>query len=434
MKVQTSKGEKQGATFVGFGFGAIQAGLFLYEAWRSGNFERLVVAEVMPPVVDAVRANGGFYTLNLAHADHVETVQVGPIEIYNPADAEDRSKLLAALVAAQEIATAVPSVTFYKADAPGSIHRLLARAIEQKLAGKGPQAAIYAAENNNHAAELLAEAVFSELDDVLPASVPSVACFANTVLIKMCGILPANDQLPPIAPALQKSFLVEVHNRIQISTIHFAEAHKSQFQRGITIFEEKPDLLPFEEAKLNALNGVHAVGAYIGGRLGYTSMSQLPEVPGLLDFLVAAGTQEVGPGLIAKHAAVDPLFTPDRFADYVGNYVTRMVNPYLQDSIERVGRDPQRKLSWEDRLIGATRLALQAQRQPTHFAIGAACALRQLYPGQSDFPRQQLFELWQTASPSQKELASLLPLLENGWEFTQTTEKLLKNIKIESSS
>ena len=55
----------------------------------------------MPPVVDAVRANGGFYTLNLAHADHVETVQVGPIVIYNPADAEDRSKLLSALVAAQ---------------------------------------------------------------------------------------------------------------------------------------------------------------------------------------------------------------------------------------------------------------------------------------------------------------------------------------------
>ena len=33
------------ATFVGFGFGAIQAGLFLYEAYRSGNFGRLVVAE-----------------------------------------------------------------------------------------------------------------------------------------------------------------------------------------------------------------------------------------------------------------------------------------------------------------------------------------------------------------------------------------------------
>ena len=38
-------------TFVGFGFGAIQGGLFLYEAFRSGQFRRLVVAEVVPEVV-----------------------------------------------------------------------------------------------------------------------------------------------------------------------------------------------------------------------------------------------------------------------------------------------------------------------------------------------------------------------------------------------
>ena len=45
-------------TFVGFGFGAIQAGLFLAEAYLSRNFDRLVVAEVLPEVVAAVRAAG----------------------------------------------------------------------------------------------------------------------------------------------------------------------------------------------------------------------------------------------------------------------------------------------------------------------------------------------------------------------------------------
>ena len=52
--------------FTGFGFGAIQAGLFLYEARRSGNFDRLVAAEVIPEVVEAVRTNGGTYGLNIA--------------------------------------------------------------------------------------------------------------------------------------------------------------------------------------------------------------------------------------------------------------------------------------------------------------------------------------------------------------------------------
>ena len=46
-------------TFVGFGFGAIQAGLFLYEAFRSGGFARLVVGEVAPDAVDAFAATPG---------------------------------------------------------------------------------------------------------------------------------------------------------------------------------------------------------------------------------------------------------------------------------------------------------------------------------------------------------------------------------------
>ena len=46
-------------TFVGFGFGAIQAGLFLHEAFRSGNFKRLVVAEVVPEIVREIREAGG---------------------------------------------------------------------------------------------------------------------------------------------------------------------------------------------------------------------------------------------------------------------------------------------------------------------------------------------------------------------------------------
>ena len=47
-------------TFVGFGFGAIQAGLYLYEAQRSGAFERLVVAYRREEVIARVRAASGY--------------------------------------------------------------------------------------------------------------------------------------------------------------------------------------------------------------------------------------------------------------------------------------------------------------------------------------------------------------------------------------
>ena len=59
-------------TYVGFGFGPIQAGLFVYEAFVSGNFGRLVVAEVLPEVVAAVRKSDGYFSVNIAHPNRVE--------------------------------------------------------------------------------------------------------------------------------------------------------------------------------------------------------------------------------------------------------------------------------------------------------------------------------------------------------------------------
>jgi mannitol-1-phosphate 5-dehydrogenase len=120
-------------TFVGFGFGAIQSGLFLYEAFQSGTFGRLVVAEVVPQMVAAVREAGKSYAVNIAHADRVEAARVGPVEIYDPGVEADRQQIVEALVAAEEIATAVPSVAFYAADKPGSIHRLLAAGLRTKV-------------------------------------------------------------------------------------------------------------------------------------------------------------------------------------------------------------------------------------------------------------------------------------------------------------
>ena len=37
-----------------------------------------------------------------------------------------------------------------------------------------------------------------------------------------------------------------------------------------------------------------------------------------------------------------------------------MVNPFLRDPVDRVTRDPARKLGWEDRLVGSMLLATEA--------------------------------------------------------------------------
>ena len=59
--------------FVGFGFGPIQSGLFVPEAFKSGNFSRIVIAEIDQKLVDAIRANNGSYFVNIAAIDGISS-------------------------------------------------------------------------------------------------------------------------------------------------------------------------------------------------------------------------------------------------------------------------------------------------------------------------------------------------------------------------
>jgi mannitol-1-phosphate 5-dehydrogenase len=395
-------------TYVGFGFGAIQAGLFLYEAYQSGVFGRLVVAEIVPDVVAALRQAGGVFHINIAHADRIETARIDGVEILNPRDEADRAILIEALAAADEIGTAIPSVGFYATDDAGSLHVTLADALRKKALQR-PRAVVYTAENHNHAAEILEHQVMSLIPaDEQPAVSASVR-FLNTVIGKMSGIVVgaaeiAAQGLEPVTPGSDRAFLVEAFNRILISQISFPEP----FERGIRVFEEKTDLLPFEEAKLYGHNATHALAAYLAAARGLQFITDLRSLPGALAFLRAAFLDESGAALIRKYTGVDTLFTEAGYAAYADDLLARMTNPYLGDTVERVGRDPQRKLGWDDRLIGTIRLALKQGIEPRRYAFGAAAALLALDPAALADPASRLQALWNTDSAEQ---AAVLPVI-----------------------
>jgi mannitol-1-phosphate 5-dehydrogenase len=411
-------------TFVGFGFGAIQAGLFLYEAFQSGNFGRLVVAEVVPDVVAAIRAANGFYSVNIAHADHIEQAHVGPIEILNPSDPIDRALLVKAIADANEMSTAVPGVNFYVSQGEGSLHKVLAEGLARKIKRHGPRAAIYAAENNNRAAEILAEAVLPLLTEKERDDLPSLVCFADTVIGKMSGVAGNAAEnvergLVTVTPASARAFLVEAFNRILISRLNFTKRPGQQpFKRGITVFEEKNDLLPFEEAKLYGHNATHALAAYLAASRGLGYIAELTTLPGLMSFLRDAFVLESGEALIKRRRGVDALFTTAGYAAYADDLLLRMVNPFLHDSVERVGRDPQRKLGWDDRLIGTMRVAMQQGITPRRYALGAAAALALLHPELRTQPGADigplLAPLWGETVAAAAERQAVLDLIAAG--------------------
>jgi len=408
-------------TFVGFGFGAIQAGLFLYEAFRSGGFARLVVGEVATDAVEALRRNAGCYAVNVAHADRVEAARVGPVQIEAPAAPLDLARLVDAVAEAEEISSAVPSVRFYTGPGPGSIHRILAQGLRKKAAAGGPRAVVYAAENHNHAAEILEAAVFEEIPPAEKAAARARVCFLNTVIGKMSGVVSEAEEiqaghLATVTPDSSRAFLVEAFNRILISQVCFPQvAGEPRFQRGITAFVEKEDLLPFEEAKLYGHNATHALAAYLCALRGLERIADLRHTTDLLAFIRAAFLEESGEALIRKHGGKDRLFTPEGYREYVDDLLERMTNPYLLDSVERVGRDPHRKLGWDDRLVGTLRLALQQNVVPRRYALGTAAALAMLDPSflKTDKPaRGLLAPIWGNEAMETKDAKDILNLIE----------------------
>ncbi|MBN1837817.1 MAG: hypothetical protein JW820_18315 [Spirochaetales bacterium] len=363
-----------GKTFAGFGFGPIQSALFLYEASRSGNFSRYVVVDVDRELIEAVRANGGRYTVNIARSDRIDQAVVEGVELFDSREPAEARAFVEALGEADEMCTALPSVSIYAAGGASSVAGLLAAGLSARAGTprEGLPSVVYTAENNNHAAEILT----GHLEGKLPEGVARKLQVLNTVIGKMSGVItdPGAIErlgLAPLTPGLGRAVLVEEFNRILISRIDLPG-----FRRGIEVFVEKEDLLPFEEAKLYGHNAVHALIGYLADLKGYTTMAEAGGDPWIMASARRAFIEESGAALIRRHAELgDPLFTPDGYVEYAEDLLTRMTNPHLNDQVERIGRDHVRKLGIDDRLYGTMALALEQEVEPRNLALGAAAGI-----------------------------------------------------------
>ena len=187
------------------------------------------------------------------------------------------------------------------------------------------------------------------------------------------------------------------------------------FSRGIRVFEEKDDLLPFEEAKLYGHNAVHALLGSLARLRGYTAMSQVRGDQTLFSLGRQALLAESGAALIATYGRTgDPLFTEPGFKDYADDLLRRITNPFLHDKVDRIIRDPLRKLGWGDRFFGTMRLALRQGITPECMALGAAATAlyaMEAEKGPDGSPRELLLRLW-GSEPAAAERDRCLSLME----------------------
>ena len=146
-----------------------------------------------------------------------------------------------------------------------------------------------------------------------------------------------------------------------------------------------PDLMPFIERKLFTVNTGHLTVAYLGQLAGHPSISIALSDPHVLLYTqrVLAETSLV---LIAKHG-----FDPEEHSKYVKKTLSRLSNPAIDDSVERVGRQPLRKLSRNERLIGPAAFLAEKGTLPVSLLGVVGAALR--FESESDPEVTELHEL-----------------------------------------
>lgn len=145
------------------------------------------------------------------------------------------------------------------------------------------------------------------------------------------------------------------------------------------------DLMPFIERKLYTVNTGHLTVAYLGQLNGCETISQSLAKPEVLQFTKRV-LEETSKALTMKHG-----FDPQQHAGYVEKTLSRLANPAIDDDVERVGRQPLRKLSRSERLIGPAAYLAEQGVIPINLLGVIGAALR--FESESDPEVAQLQEL-----------------------------------------
>jgi len=161
------------------------------------------------------------------------------------------------------------------------------------------------------------------------------------------------------------------------------EAFSWEDLRGATILggrkggvPEIKSMVPFEpfdfyiKRKLYIHNMGHATCAYLGDTLGLAYICQAIDQDEI-HIIVQNAMLESAMALSKKYGVA-----LDKILLHITDLLHRFTNAALKDTCQRVGGDPGRKLSPDDRMIGSSKLALDQGVVPAYIAVGAAAAVR----------------------------------------------------------
>ena len=163
--------------------------------------------------------------------------------------------------------------------------------------------------------------------------------------------------------------------RVCVESYGFLPVDKAAFKGEIP---QITNMIPFEpfdfyiKRKLYIHNLGHAICAYLGDLLG---LSYIYEAIGVADIRVIVQNAMLESAMALSKTYGVQL---NQIICHIDDLLYRFTNQALKDTCARVGGDPSRKLSAQDRLIGSSKLVLKSGDTPAYIAVGAAAGLKRL--------------------------------------------------------
>lgn len=214
------------------------------------------------------------------------------------------------------------------------IAKTIAQGISKRFAvGNDTPLNIIACENMVRGTTHLKGEVYKYLDPALHAKADELIGFVDSAV----------DRIVPPAEAAND-------DPLEVTVESFSEwiVDEQQFKGEVPNIEgmEKTDnLMAFVERKLFTLNTGHCITAYFGCLKGHHTIREAIEDPSIRQEVKQA-MHESGEVLIRRYG-----FDRALHSAYIDKILGRFANPYLVDEVDRVGRQPLRKLGPNDRLI-----------------------------------------------------------------------------------
>jgi mannitol-1-phosphate 5-dehydrogenase len=336
-------------TFVQIGAGNIGRS-FIGQLFSRGGFE-VIFVDVVDDVINA---------LNAQHRYRVEIKDRQPetiwVEHVRGVNGKDVPAAARALADCRCCGTAVgPKALPY-------IYPTLAAGLELRHAEGKPPLDVIICENMRSAAAAMRAGVAAHL----PADFPLDECvgLVETSIGKMVPIMSGEDRAED--PLL---VFAEAYNTL----ICDANGFKNPVP-NVPGLDPKQNMTAYVDRKSFIHNFGHALCAYLGYLVDptLTTTWQAVEHP-VVGPAVRAGMWESGRALMKVYPEE---FNEQNQGAHIEDLISRFANQALGDTLHRVGRDLQRKLSREDRVIGPLLLDLRQGIEPEYTALCAAAGMQ----------------------------------------------------------